>query len=277
MHLRRRLKLQLLTTALLLGAAGTASAYHSEEERITDDTAYTLGAKRLRLGLLKFQYGVWDPLTAGSYTAPWVVRMANLHLKWRYYFEDPWSLALQVGAYRLDVSKLEVFEDVPGDAIISVGTFEPSVSYRFNSRFTLSASVPYTEVRANGTVNIDAFEGALTGAVDNLQFATTFEWRLTRVTALVLHARYLIFQRVFGDGSITLHPDEFTTVRIDADAESEALDFNGAWSVVPAVAFSWKSFNLRAGVGYGNWSISPINFVLPRKTLVPEFDLFWVF
>ena len=277
MHLRRRSELQLLTLALALLTAAEASGYHSEKERVTDQTAYTLQAKRLRLGLFKFQYGVWDPLTVGTYTLPWVVRTANLHVKGRLYFDDPWAVSMHVGGYRLDVSKLKAFEDEPGDAIITIGTFEPTVSYRFDSRFSLSASVPYTDVRAEGSVNTEAFDGALSGAVDNLQVTSTFEWRVSRVTALILHARYLVFQRVFADGSVTLRPDDYTTVVVDADAESDALDFAGAWSVVPSVFFSWSSFNLRLGVGYGNWSIPPINFVLPKKIPIPELELFWVF
>jgi hypothetical protein len=277
MQVRRRSKLQLLVAGALLLSAGHAFGYHSDAERLTDDTAYTLSGKRLRLGVFKLQYGIWDPLTVGTYTLPWVVRTANLHVKWRYYFDDPWALALQVGGYRLDVSKLELFEDEPGDAVITVGTFEPSVSYRFGSRFSLSASVPYTEVRAKGTLNTKAFEGGLSGAVDNLQVTSTLEWRVSRVTALVVHARYLVFQRVFADGRAVLRPDDYTTVVIEADAESDALNFTDAWSVVPAAAFSWGTFNLRVGVGYGNWNIAPVNFVLPKKTLIPELDVFWAF
>lgn len=280
MHLGHRTVLRLLTLVTAATAsvvAPDARAYHTDEQRLTDHTAYTLRARDLRLGLFKFQYGIWDPFLVGTHTIPAFVRMANLHIKWRYLNDERWAAAVQAGSYRLDVSKLEAFEDSPGDAVISAGTLEPSVSYRFDDRFTLSSTLPYTVVRADGSVNSKAFDGALTAAVDNLQLTTTLEWRLTRVTALVLHSRYLIFQRAYGDGHATLRPDEYTTVEIEVDAQSAALDFKGAWSVVPTVAFSWGTFNLQIGLGYGNWSIAPLNFVLPKKTLIPDLEVFWVF
>ena len=134
-----------------------------------------------------------------------------------------------------------------------MGTFEPAVSYRFDDKLTLSGSTAYTEVRVDGTVNTEAFEGALQGAVDNFQLTATLEWRVSRVTAFVFHARYLLFQRVFADGGGTLHPDEFTTVDVEGAVETDAFDVTGAFSVVPSVFFSWGHFNLRFGVGYGNW------------------------
>jgi hypothetical protein len=280
MYVGHRAKLLVLIAvccAAQLAWSKPACAYHSKEERLTEDTAYTLQKRRLRLGLFKIQYGIWDPFMVGTYTAPWIVALANFHFKWRYLNSEHWAAALQVGFGRLDVSKLEAFEDEPGDAIINVGTFEPSVSYRFNDRYTLSATVPYSRISAVGTINTDALKGALDGAVDNLQLTTTFEWRWTRVTALVVHARYLLFQRAYGDGNATLYPDEFTRVDVSADAETGDLNFKYAWSVVPSLAFSWKHFNLRIGLGYGNWSIPPVNFVLPEKTVIPDLDVYWVF
>lgn len=280
MHFGRRPVLRVLT--LLTGVAVSvatrnACAYHTKEERLTDNTAYTLRAHYVRLGLFKAQYGIWDSFSVGTYTVPWFFRMANLHVKWRYLNGEHWAAAVQAGSYRLDVSKLDAVEDKPGDAVITAGTFEPSLSYRFDDRFTLSTTLPYTVVRAEGSVNTKAFDGALTAAVDNLQLTTTFEWRLTRVTALLLHSRYLIFQRAYGDGHATLHPDDYTTVDIQVDAQSSALDFKGAWSVISTVAFSWRTFNLQLGLGYGNWSIAPVNFVLPKKTVIPDLEMYWVF
>ena len=44
-----------------------------------------------------------------------------------------------------------------------------------------------------------------------------------------------------------------------------------------SVVFSWKVFNLRLGVGYGNYSIPGINLVLPKKTLIPDLDFYFRF
>ena len=75
-----------------------------------------------------------------------------------------------------------------------------------------------------------------------------------------------------GDDDAT-RPD--VTPPTPPPAELDALDVKNAYSIVPGMAFSWKTFNLRAGLGYGNFNVGGVNFVFPRKTLVPELDLYW--
>ena len=64
----RRALVPLATLLLGLGWSGPASAYHTEEEHLTDDTAWTIaGDKAWRLGLFKAAVGIGDRLTLGSY------------------------------------------------------------------------------------------------------------------------------------------------------------------------------------------------------------------
>jgi len=125
-----------------------------------------------------------------------------------------------------------------------------------------------------GTLEEDALEGA--AAVSNLQFVSTFEVRWTKSAAIVLRTRYLAYQwQPSASAVYVLHPDDYTTVEVHGAAELQALDVKNAYSVVPGLAFSWKTFNLRVGLGYGNFNVGGVNFVFPRKTLVPELDMYW--
>jgi hypothetical protein len=254
-----------------------ARAYHTFEQRIVDGTAYTLRKGDLRLGLFKEQYGILEPLTFGTYFWPWLVRVPNAHLKWRFWFEDPVALAILLGGFRFDTENLSRLDEHAGSAEITVVPLELFASYRFGDDFTLSGSSAYTEVRLSGNLSRDDFEGAAEGAVDNLQLTSSLEWRVSRVTAIVLQGRYLVFQRSRGRGSFAFKPDEFSTIEGYGAAESDALDFKGTGSVVASAVFSWRTFNLRAGLGYGNINLGGVNFILPRKGLVPDFDLYWLF
>jgi hypothetical protein len=266
----RALAFLLATTALLLPAA--AHADHTEEERIIDQTAYTLPKGRFQLGIFRQEWGPIDRLTVGTYALPWLLRFANAHLKWRIIGNDPVSIAASIGAFRFAPNALK---KETGDAVLTIVPFDLVGSWRIDDRWTLSPGFVYTVVTLKGSYDPAQLEGV--AAVSNLQLVTTLEYRLTTVTAFVLHGRYLVFQNADGRASSTLHPDRFTTVELQAVASTNALDFPFAFSVVPSVVFSWKVFNLRLGAGYGNYSIPAINLVLPRKTLVPDLDFYFRF
>lgn len=259
------LVLMLLTTP--------AGAYHTSTQRITDDTAYTLNPNVYRIGLFKLQYGFFDSVTGGTVWPLWFVKVANLHGKWRVWERGQWAAAAQLGVYRLDLSDLENTDPSAGTAVIVGAPFELTGSYRFGDRFSLSLASVYTRVRVDGEVE----NNDLRGAVDNFQLASTVEWRIGRVTAFLLHGRYLVFQRLSGGGDMTLHPDDFTTVELHLGASSGVLDFPFAASVTGSFLFSWAKWNLRLGAGYGHWSLPIVNFVLPRTVVYPEFDLYRFF
>jgi hypothetical protein len=277
----RRLVAAAAASALAVSALGlrprTAAAHHTSEQRLTDGTAYTLPKKSFRAGLLMLEYSVIDPVTLGTYWPVWLFRTGNLHAKWRFYQQDPWAFSVRAAAFWLDTRRFEELDDDAGDARISVGTLEPAASYRFDERYTLSSSIVYSEVRVDGELERDAFRGAAAGAVDNLQLTLNLERRVSRVTAFVLQARYLVFQRAWVNGDATLRPDDYTTVEVHAAATSDALDYPHAFSLVLSSVFSWRTFNLRFGLGYGNYNVPGVNFVLEKKTLIPDLDLYFVF
>jgi hypothetical protein len=264
----------LITSAALL--ARPATAFHTDEQRITDDTAYTLKKKDVRLGLWKAQYGIFDPLTAGTYVWPWLLRISNLELKCRFYESGPWAFAASTGFFYFDTKHLKKAGDA-GDARIADVPFEIDGSYRFESPYTLSVGLVWTEVLVDGTVNQSVFQGAGQGAISNFQLTSTFELRISEVTALVFHARSLVFQRARAAADAVTHPDAFTTVEIHATGRTNALDYRGAGSFTVSGVWSWKTFNLRAGIGYGNYNVPGLNFVIGNRILYPELDLYWIF
>lgn len=76
----------------------------------------------------------------------------------------------------------------------------------------------------------------------------------------------------------TAHPDAYTTVEVVADAQDDSVvNFRGAFSIVPSFAWSWQTFNLELGLGYGNFNVPGVNFMINRRTLIPTFDMYWTF
>jgi len=64
---------------------------------------------------------------------------------------------------------------------------------------------------------------------------------------------------------------------VAAARDDSTLNFRNAFSIVPGLAWSWSSFNLRIGVGYGNYNVPGVNFMIEQRTPIPQFDLFWTF
>lgn len=261
---------------VLVAAASAHAYYHDERQSATDDTAYTLSGGRLRVGLFKLQYGLFDFATVGTHTLPWAVLAATAHAKLRLLHADPITLAVQAGFAYFDSSRLRALDASAGSAIVTAVPIEGLLSHRFGGAFTLSGSVVYTEVAVRGALFLDAFDGAAAGAADNLQLTTSAELRLSRVFALVVVGRWLMLQRVAGRASVTYRPDAFTTVAVHGDAVASAFGVRDAFSIVPSLHVSWGVFNLRVGVGYGNFNVPLVNFVLPERTPIPELDLFFV-
>src|SRR4051812_30126045 len=104
----------------VIACSRAAHAYHTQEQHITDESAYTLRHKDFRVGLWKLQYGIVDSLTVGTYPEPWVFRVANLHLKWRYWHNEPWALSVFAAFYHLNTRDLPKLDDEMGSAEITV-------------------------------------------------------------------------------------------------------------------------------------------------------------
>jgi hypothetical protein len=86
-----------------------------------------------------------------------------------------------------------------------------------------------------------------------------------------------MLQRVAANADVTLRPDAFTVVIVHGGAAARDFEVRDAFSIVPSLLLTLGVFNLRLGVGYGNYNIPLVNFVVPERTLIPEADLYFLF
>jgi hypothetical protein len=263
--------------AALVMVSGPARAYHTEKEHITDDTAWTMaGDKAWRIGLYKLAVGLGDRVTVGTYLLPWAAVAANAYVKWRFYAGDTFNWAVQVGFFRLDTAPL--LPRTPDPPVFGVFSASLLQSLRLSASNQLSNGLVVTGVRARGTVDQSTLSGVGEAGLTNVQYVGAYELRLSKVTALVVTGRYLIAQVLAANTRFTTHPDEYTTIDVVAGASDDSVvNFRKAFSVVPSFVWSWKTFNLELGLGYGHLNLSGINFVLNKNTLIPTFDMYWTF
>lgn len=248
-----------------------------EHVRVIDQTGYTLEGGRVRLGVFKLQVGLFDFLTVGTYTLPWAVLAATIHAKLRLLEVGPFAVSVQAGFAYFDSRRLQWLNDQIGDAVVTVLPLEAQLSYRPVDALSLSFGAAYTEVAVDGELSIDAFNGAGRGAADNFQLTGNAELRMSSLFALIVELRWLMLQRVAANASATLRPDAFTVVVVHSGASARDFVVRDSFSVVPSVLITLGVFNLRLGVGYGNFNIPLVNFVVPERTLIPEADLYFLF
>jgi hypothetical protein len=244
---------------------------------VTDDTAWTLaGDKAWRLGLFKAAVGLGDRVMLGTYTLVWPVRAANAFLKWRFYEGDTFHWAVQATAFRLDLSRF--FPDKEDPGVIAVGSLSVLSSVRLSPALQLSNSLVSTAVRLRGNIDTELWGGFLDGGVSNVTYVGALEWRWSQTTALIVTGRYLMAQILDANGRISGRLDEYTTVEGELEGDTDrVLDFRGAFSILPAFVWSWRTFNLELGIGYGNLYVPALNFTLPARSVIGALDLYWTF
>jgi hypothetical protein len=262
---------------LALAFAPSARAYHTDEERITDDTADTQGWGDWRLGLFKLEVTPLPGFMVGTYLGPWALPAPNVHAKFRFLNTAPVSLAIAAGFARFDAQDL-FWLDVDDSLRFYCVPVEGLATFHIAPWVSVSGGAVWTTISGKGNLpDQDQLDGALNGAATNLQFHSTIELRLSRVTALLLHGRFLLYQNIEGGGVAYYRPDDFTTLEIHGRLTNEVIAFRNAASLTVSTVFSLAHFNLRLGLGYGNYNISGVNMVVPLRQFYPDFDLYWTF
>jgi hypothetical protein len=261
----------------VLSFVGNAAAYHTDEDHITDDTAWTLkGDKDFRVGLYKASATIADRIEVGTYVWPWILRAPNLFAKLRFLSIGPWQWAVEAGFFRLDTAAIDRSAQDP--PVFTAGALSLVTSIEIGRRHQLSNKLVGTAVRAHGAVNEKTLAGTGRAGLTNLQYVLAYEFRVSRSLALVLTGRYQFFQVIDGNASFTTQPDDYTSIEVVAAARDDStLNFRNAFSIVPAIAWSWSTFNLRVGIGYGNFNVPGVNFMTEQRVPIPELDLFWTF
>jgi hypothetical protein len=266
--------LALLGTGLLLLAPECARAYHDQDTHALEDSAYQLRSGEWLLGPLELGVGFWR-FQVSTRTMPWILgaalgkAMPNLNAELLLFQLGSVTVNADAGLYYVNSNKL-----VEGDELLHLFIIPASlsVSWRINERHTLSGRFRYVRVTSDGSASSDDYAVNEVTLADNAQLQASWEWRFNRVCALATTLRYLPFQ---GDpvAQTTVPVDDHTSAEVDATVDAESMQHSVA-GVVSGV-FSWKHFNLRAGVGYGAVFLNGPGLVLPLKYPYPDLSLYW--
>jgi hypothetical protein len=265
---RRSFTVLVLTSALLAGAA--ARAADDELPRLDERTALMLGANRVKIGLLSFDYGIFEQASIGTDPPPWAARaflpvfIPNLHLKASILQRGPVAMAVQ-GAFYYVALKQE--GSASGSLIVvPISLF---TSFRLQHRVWLHTEVAYNIVTATGSGDIN--EAGLNGeaATRAGQAGTILEIRLTRIFSVTALGRYQFYSGPLAfSGASMLDP--FTNATINGQALQRV---EHPWEAVAGVAFLWPHVHLIVGVGYGYYFVPGIDLPYPSKGFVPDGSL----
>ena len=245
-----RQAVRLAACALLLSWSGGALAQQLENPR-TDYTAYTRPRGRASVGLLKTDLGLIDEITIGTYPLPWILALPivkttvpNLYAKVRSPWSSPFQLALGGSLLYVNAKALAQLADQSADGYGISTTASLDSSYRFNERFSLSLGFDYAHLGLYG----EDPEASIEGASTTHTYSTRLfgEWRFTRVFALSLLFRYLVYQSpTSAEGT-----SDNGAVMVTSDLTVEPTA-RKRFTIVPGVSFEWERWELNAGIGYG--------------------------
>lgn len=280
MHQRRRTGVWLLTACAalaVLAVTGPALADHTDTQRITDATAFTLPTGDFRIGVWKLEAGVYDNLNVQTYSLPWLVRVFNAGVKYKVYDDGEWAASVAQSLFHLDMERL-VGKDGKGITFF-MAPFEANGSWRMSSNWALHSGLVYTFMRGDGNFQDADLKGA--AALSNLMLRVGVEYRWSERTAFLLEGRSIVAQEVAAATSTTQEIDDFTTVEIvggvSAEGEKDDVVFGRAFQATASVVWSWSTFNLRLGLVTGDIIVPMINVPVSRRITYPEFDLYWIF
>ncbi|MFT3925359.1 MAG: hypothetical protein QM778_22665 [Myxococcales bacterium] len=268
----------LLVALLILGESSQASAYHSDRKRVVQSTAYLLNKGEKIVGPFRVDYGILDKLQVGTYVVPWAFVIPNIQFKMLVFQNEHWVVSLRPGLFYADLAIPHNLYGIGPDSTdlkLWLVPIEGYVSLNLPRRLTLTLGGVYTAVAGHGHYDPDDFDG--TAAASNAQVGLGLEWRVNRITALYLAGRYIAYQNANGVGSVTVDVDDATTADVTAKGTANGADASNGYSVQVSALFSWRYFNLRLGVGYGNYNAPGLNLVVPKRLPFPVFDIFWRF
>jgi len=264
--------------SLLVIVLCLVSATAAADERITDDTPYKNPTGSVRLGLWRAEYAVHgtERLTIGTYTLPYLafvggVTTGNGYVEYQLVHRDHFALEAGIGMTYVDFTNLGV------DAQLVVVPIRLLSAFRVNDSFAIGLGAMSTGVSGAGAYNSKSdsqFRGAV--AASTLQGWVSAMWRWSRGWTLYAEVRGISGVGVNAEGDATHMIDARTRVEVMARADANVDELRGASGTL-ALHYARKSFRLRAGAGYGNYSLPVLNLVVPVAIPYPELDLYFVF
>jgi hypothetical protein len=275
---RRALTLAAFAAALTVGTL--ANAQQLDNPR-TDYTAYTRPKGRMAVGPIKVEHGIIDEVMVGTYVPPWFafpvlkVPIPSVYAKLRTPTWGSFTLAIRGSAAYVAGTAIAELADEDASASALSTTADIDASYLIDDRFTVSLGLDYAKLRAVGASEDEAasIEGASTAHTYSIR--AFGEWRVTRVTAVTLLFRYLLYQSPISVDSST----DSDAVTVEGDLSAEAT-LQKHFSITPGVSFVWERWELAGGVGYGVFYLpllglaSGKNYPLIDLSAAYRFDLY---
>jgi hypothetical protein len=271
---RRQSKATAVTTSLAAFLALLPlRAQEAPVNPLDEHTALTVGARKLKLGVLAFEYGVTDRLSVGTDPPAWALRTAvpvlvpNLHVKGVFARLPPAILTGQIGAYYANIG----VETASGQLLLVPLTLLSTSRIASNTWLHLEGN--YNWVRGFGAGDLSRTEVAGALAMRTAQVGAMIELRLSRVVALLARGRYQAYASplVLSGGSSI---DPYT--RVDVSLEAQPAQPHPA-VVVAGAAFTWTHVGLVVGGGFGHYFIPGVNLALPDRGFTPEGSLWAIF
>jgi len=271
-----------LTPVLAFALAGLATVPalgdQKEGNERVDKTAYTLKSGEFSLGILEAQGGVTREVLVGTYVPTWFafpflgVPVPSAFVKVRDPWKGPLTLSGRLNFLYVDADVLasEILENSGGDdASVYLFPLEAAASYRFNRVYSQSLTLTYVAVTVDGKHESDAsIHGA--AALTNLSLGAFSEWRLTRVLALTLLLKAMVYR---GNAHVRANFVEGSTA-VSADLGAADPISGLVACAVPGVSLSFSHVNLELGLGYGHFWLPIVQLPLPRPGLVPEANFY---
>ena len=240
---------------------------------LDENTARLIGARRLKIGVFAFDYGVTDWFSFGIDPPEFVLKavssvlVPNLHVKFAFLHLPGVEVSGMAAGYWAHIST----DVAAGELVIVPLTLYVSTRLASNLWLHLEGAYNWSRGFGSGDVSKSNIGGVV--AMRTAQVGAMFELRLSRVVALIARGRYqfhetpIVFQ---GNGMV----DPYT--HVEASIEATPLKEHPAMGI-GGVALTWKHVGVVAGAGYGHYFIPGNNLALPYKGAVPEAELWALF
>jgi hypothetical protein len=257
-------------SATIQGLPAAPQSAETAIPKLDERTAYMVGKKTFKLGILAFDYGILDELSIGTDPPAWAARIVmdvfvpNVHLKFQVLDRGPIALAVRGALYYGMIAKSN---GVSGNLIdVPLSLFATA---RVHPQIYLHGEATYIYVRVTGAGDLTRAEFNGVAPVRAGQLGLMAQFRLTRIFSLTATGRYQAYSsEIPFEGTGTIDPHTTATV---SGQLTPAVEH--PWEVIGGVAVLWKHFHLILGAGYGYYFVPGLDIAYPNRGFVPDASL----
>jgi len=254
----------------VLGASpGRAGAYFDEETPLLDRTAYALHQGQFRVGLFNQSVGIFDQLTVGTLTLPWVLPLLidrfgpNAFVESAFFEQGKHAVSLRVGVTYVALTD-------GGSAAAWIVPITAAYSVRWDEALSTHARATYSGIFAGADAGQEEQQVEGNALIDMVQLDGTVEWRLTDNVALLGIVHWAPWA---GAGVADVQAELGPAISAEGELDLDTSDLQHAWNVTLALAMSLSVADLRIGFGYGDPFLLDTGVILPLDGFFPEIDL----